>query len=115
MSMIQRVEKLPDVHVHNPAATDLHEVLPQDLQRLMRRPSRPEAIRTVQKVLLVDRLQRHDDRPLKDLILQSRDAQRTSLVARPFRNTHPTYRRRPVRAGLGTFEERLKIVKQTQA
>jgi len=55
MRMIQSVEKLPDVHVQNPTPTDLPEILSQGFQRLVRRPSRPEAIRTVQKVLLVDR------------------------------------------------------------
>src|SRR5260370_36050905 len=41
------------------------------------RPPGPEAVRTAQKVLLLDRLQRHDDRPLENYVLQGRDSQVT--------------------------------------
>jgi site-specific DNA recombinase len=73
MGMTQSVEEPPDVHLHQPAAAQSHRLLPQGLQRLMCRPPRPEAVRAVPKVLLIDRLQRHDDRPLEDFILQRRD------------------------------------------
>jgi site-specific DNA recombinase len=76
VGMIQRVEKLPDVHFQNPAATAVHRPLPQVFQGIMRRSSRPEAIRTDIKVLLVNRLQQHDDRPLENLVLQGGHGQR---------------------------------------
>ena len=112
--MIQSVEKLPDIHFHQPAATQVHHLLPQGRQRLMRRPSRPETVRAVQEVLLVNRLQRHHDRPLKDFILQRRDAQGPGFTARPFGNAHAPHRRCPVRAGLSTVQKRLQVVPQGQ-
>src|SRR5271166_2953889 len=88
--MIQSVEKLPDVHFQNPAAVAVHRLFPQRLQRLVRRPSGPEAVRTGVEVLLVNGLQQHDDRPLQDLVLQSRDTDRSGLGSRAaFRNQRP--------------------------
>ena len=49
----------------------------------MRRSSGPEAVRTVQKVLLVDRLQQHDDRPLEDLVLQGGNSDGCVSVLEP--------------------------------
>ncbi len=50
----------------------------------MRRAPRPEAVRAVEKVLLVDGLQHHRDRALQDLVLEGRDADRSRLrAARP--------------------------------
>jgi hypothetical protein len=112
--MIQSVEELSDVHLQQPAATQVHGLLPQGLQRLMRRPPRPETVRAVQEVLLVDRLQRQHDRPLEDLILQSRYPEGAGPRTRPFRNAHPPHRRCPVRAGLGAVQKRLQVVQQAQ-
>src|SRR5580658_685877 len=78
----------------------------------MRRPSRPEAVRTVQKVLFVDRLQSHDNRPLEHFILQGRNSQGPGFRSRPFRNTHPPYWRSPVRSGLGVITKRLKVLQE---
>jgi hypothetical protein len=83
----------------------VHGLLPQGGERLVRRSSRSKAVRTVQKVLFVHGFQHHDDRPLEDLILESRDTDRTCLHARPFRYVHPPHRRCPVRAGLGSVQE----------
>jgi len=43
--VVQSVEELPDIELQNPAATHVHGPLPQVCQRLMGRPSGPEAIR----------------------------------------------------------------------
>src|ERR1700726_3039178 len=47
-----------------------HEAGTQLLQGLMRRATRPEPERAGKKVLLVDELQHHDNRPLTYLILE---------------------------------------------
>ena len=72
----------------------------------MRRPARPEAVRAVQKVLLVDRFQHHHHRPLKHLVLEGRDPDRARLAPVALRNVHPPHRRRPVRPGLEAVEQR---------
>src|SRR6266850_560445 len=76
VSMIQRVEELADVHFHDPATSHTHRLPPKTVQRLMRRPSGPKAVRARTEVLLIDRFEHHDDRPLEDLVLESRDADR---------------------------------------
>src|SRR5262249_18187270 len=98
MTMIQRVEELPDVHFHQPATTQVHGLLPQGAQRMVRRPPGPETIRAVSKVLLVDWLQGHDDRPLKDFVLQRWNPQRRGFCPRPFRDAYPPHGRGSVRA-----------------
>ena len=108
--MIQRVEKLPDVHFQNPAASAVHRPLPQVFQGFVCRSSRPEAIRAGIEVLLVDRLQQHDDRPLEDLVLQRGNSDRASLGSRArLGNMHPPHRRCPVRPGLRPVQERLEV------
>src|SRR5271167_3996669 len=109
MSMIQSVEKLPDVYLHQPAATPSHRLVSDRLQGLMRRTSRPETVRAVKKVLLVYRLQGHDDRTLEDFVLQGRYPQRTSFIARPFGNSHPTHWWCPIGARLGALQKRLQV------
>src|SRR5262249_38524374 len=97
------------VHLDHPASPHRHGLLPQGLQGLVGRPSGPKPIRAVAKVLLVERLQHHDHRPLQHLVRERRDADRTGLCTCPFRNMHPTHRRRPVRAGLGTVLQGLQV------
>src|SRR5260370_39140524 len=91
MSMIQRVKELPDVHLQQPAAAQGHRLLPDGFQRLMCRPAWSEAVRAAQKVLLEDRLQRHDDRPLKSLVLQGRHSKGRSVRTGTSRNTNSEY------------------------
>src|ERR1700730_8058279 len=105
LGMIQSVEKLPDVHFQNPATPHAHRLLPQGFERLVRRASRSKTIRAIHKVLLVDGFQNHDDRPLEDLILKSRDTDRAGLWARSFQYVHPPHGWRSVRAGLGPVEK----------
>jgi hypothetical protein len=73
----------------------------------------PKTIRTGQKVLFVNRVQHHDDRPLKHLVFKSRDPNRAGLGGRvPLWDMHPPHRRRSVRAGLGPFQQRLQVPPQ---
>jgi hypothetical protein len=67
------IQELADVHFQDPATSCAHRLPPQTVQRLVRRPFGPKAVRARTKVLLVDRFQHHDDRPLEDLVLQGRD------------------------------------------
>ena len=99
MIMIQRVEKLADVHFQHPPAIGVHRFLPQSLQRLMRAPTGPEPVRAMDKVLLVDGFEQHHHRALQDFILQRRDADRSRLGWRAcFGNVNPFDRRCPVAA-----------------
>jgi len=75
----------------------------------MGRPARSKAVRAVQKVLLVDRLQDHRHRPLEDFVLERRDPNGPGFFAGPLGDIHPTHRRRPIRAGLGPVQQRLKV------
>jgi len=69
-----------------------------------------EPVRAGQKVLLVNRLQQHHHRALKNLVLQRGDADRPRLLTRPaLGNMHPTHRRRAVRAGLRAVEQMLEV------
>ena len=74
MSVVDRIEELSDIDLHDPAAPRRHRLLPEAFQGLMRRPPGPEAIRTVLEVLFVDRFQDHDNRTLQHLILEGRNA-----------------------------------------
>ena len=115
VAVVHRIEKLPDVHVHDPAPSDPHRLLPEAVQRPMRRSSGPEAVRAVLEVLLVDRFQHHDDRPLEYLILEGRNPQRPSLGRRArLGDMDPPHRRCLVRAGLGSVQQRLKVAHQVR-
>src|SRR4051795_4405541 len=76
VAVVQSVEKLADVDLQDPPATDLHQPMPEGVQRLVRRAARPEPVRAVQEVLLVDGLQDHDNRALEELVLERGDADR---------------------------------------
>ena len=78
----------------------------------MRRAMRPEAVRAVKKLLLVDGLQHHRDRALQDLVLEGGNADGSRLRPAPLRDVDPPHRRRPVRARLRAFEKRLEIALQ---
>src|SRR5271155_747549 len=83
MRVVQRVEKPPDVHLHDPAPQPIHRLLPQGRQCLVRRAARPEAVRTGHEVLLIDGFQDHDHRPLEDLILERWNPDGPGLVPGP--------------------------------
>src|SRR5208337_179158 len=61
-----------------------------------------------QKLLLIDRLQHHDDCSLRHLILERRNAE-WPLRAVRLRNVDPTHRRGDVAAGLDALQERQKV------
>src|SRR5262245_21486594 len=58
------------VEINHPTQSVAHEASTQRLQGLMSRATRPEAVRARKKVLLVDSLQHHDDRPLCHLVFE---------------------------------------------
>ena len=62
------------------------------------------------KVLLVDRLQQHRDRPLKDLVLEGRHADRTRTAPVAFRNVHATHRWCAIRARAKSSEQRREVI-----
>jgi site-specific DNA recombinase len=108
--MIQVVKELADIHFEYPAALEAHRLLPKRLQGLVRRSFGPETIRAVREVVLVDRFQQHDDRPLENLVLQGWDSDRAGLGFRvPFRNVHPPDRRSSIRAGFHAVEQPLEV------
>jgi hypothetical protein len=106
MSVVDRIKELADVDLHDPVSFRRHRLVPEALQRLMRRPSGAEAVRTVLEVLFVDGFEHHDDRTLEDLILKGWDAQRPGFGRRAgLGDIGPTHRRRVVRSGFGAFQQ----------
>jgi hypothetical protein len=104
VAMVQGVEKLSDVDLQDPPAPHLHQPVPEDVQRLVRRTARPEPERAVQKVLFVDGFQNHDNRALEDLVLERGNANGPGLRSGPLRNMHPPHGRRLVASGLGSVQ-----------
>src|SRR6266705_2839967 len=70
----------------------------------MSRATGPEAVRTGKEVLLIHRLQPHDDCPLRQLIFEGRDAEWPTRAIR-FRNVCPTHWRRFVATRLDAIPE----------
>src|SRR5215467_5778074 len=58
------------VEIYHPTQSVAHEASTQRLQGLMSRATRPEAVRAGEKVLFIDGLQHHDNRPLTHLIFE---------------------------------------------
>jgi len=105
VTMVQRLEKLPDVNFKDPPARHLHRLALHDSQRLMRRTAGSKAVRAVQKTLLVDCFQHHDHRPLEHLVLEGWYAYGPRLRASPcLRDVHSADRWRHVAAGFGLFK-----------
>ena len=109
MDVVELVEKLLDVEFDHPAAPHRHQHLPQLVERLVRRTSRPKAVRARQEVLLVDRLEHHRHRPLQHLVLESGDPDRAHRLAVALRDLHPAHRRRLVAAGLEALQQRAEV------
>src|SRR5215467_11338942 len=59
-----------DVEIYHPTQSMAHEASTQRLQGLMSRATRPVAVRAGKKVLLIDGLQHHDNRPLRHLVFE---------------------------------------------
>src|SRR4029450_11176087 len=71
-----------DVDIDAPPHTAAHAGGAQSVERLMGRAARPEAIRTGEEVLLVDRLQHHRYSALRHLVFEGRDAERPLRAVR---------------------------------
>jgi len=73
----------------------------------------PKPVGVGLEVLLIDRLQHHDDRPLEDFVLKRWYPDWSGLL-RPgsFRDMHPSHRRCPVGTGFGSVQKRTQIGNQ---
>jgi hypothetical protein len=78
----------------------------------MRRAPRTEAVRAVQKVLLIDRFQHHRHRTLQNLVLQRGDSDGARPLPVALGDLYPPDRWRVVRARLQPVEERAQILLQ---
>ena len=74
----------------------------------MSRPLGPEAVRAREKIRLVDRLQQHQDCPLRHLVFERRNAER-ALGAVRLGDVVASHRRREVAARLHPAQEVIKI------
>src|SRR5262245_32968293 len=70
-----RPEVVFDVEIYHPTQSLAHEAGTQVLQGLMSRATWPEAVGAGEKILLVNEFQHHDDRPLRHLVLERRNAE----------------------------------------
>src|SRR5262249_53582299 len=105
-----RIEIFFDVEIYHPTQPVAHEASTQRLQGLMSRATRPEAVRAGKKVLLIDGLQDHDDRPLRHLVLEGWKAEwpkRSGSIA--LGDVDPPDRWRLVAARLDALQEVRKI------
>jgi hypothetical protein len=102
-----------DVDLDHPATAHVHRRVPQRLQRLVRGPTGPKAVRAVQEVLLVDGVQHHRDRPLKHFVFKGRDPERTRCPV-SLRDFDAPDRRGVVRAGLEAVQQRPEVALQVR-
>jgi len=79
------------------------------VQRIMLASARAESIREIHEVHFVDGIQYLDSRPLDDLVLQCRHAERT-LPPVAFWYVCPTHRLRVIRSSLQSMGEVLEIL-----
>src|SRR4030042_1633988 len=110
--MVERIKELPDIEIDDPSSTDDFHPLPQVSQCLMLVPSGSESERTIVKVLLVNRLDEHDHRPLHYLILEGRYPYRSGLRTSGFRYPYSSYGRRTVAAALRPVQQPSQILAQ---
>ncbi len=90
------VDEGMDVEADQPATPQVHDPVPQ---RLLGTTARAKAEGAVQEDLLVDRLQCHQHRALKDLFLQRRNTDRPRLLRSIVGDVHAIHSHRTVRAG----------------
>ena len=102
------VEERPDVGVQYEAHLLAVDPDTERIQRIMRAAPGPEPIREPEEVLLVDRVQQRDHRPLDDLVLQGRDRER-ALPAIRLGNVDPPGRQCPIRSPLDPVVQILEI------
>src|ERR1700733_5815009 len=107
--MIDRVEKLTNVDLYDPATPHPDRCGPEIIEGFACGASRSEAVREVVERLLVHRLEHHRYRPLQHLILEGGDTDGTRLHPIPLRDMHPPNRRGSVSTRLRAVEERLQV------
>src|SRR5262245_33817529 len=99
-----------DVEIYHPTQSVAHEASTQRLQGLMSGATWPEAVGAGKKVLLIDGLQHHDNRPLRHLIFEGWEAEgpkRSGSIT--LGDVHPPDRRCLIAAGLDALQEMRKI------
>jgi len=106
---IERIEEALDVQLQHKAPAQIHQPLPQGLQRLVCRTTGSKAVRAVPKVLLIDGLEHHRHGALQDLVLEGRDPDRPGLGPTCLRDVHPPHGRGPIRSRLGPLEQRPEV------
>src|SRR5688572_26910418 len=87
-----------DVDLHHPAAAHIHQSTPERIERLVCRATTTEAVRAVEKLLLVDGLESHRHRTLQHLVLERRDTDGPGLSS-ALRDVYAAHGRRAIRAG----------------
>ena len=99
MLVIQRVEELPEVDFHHPAASLCDQPVPQRVDRLMGVATGSETERSLVKQAFVNRLQKHHHGPLQHLVLERRYPDGPGLRTRILGDVRPTHRRGEVTSG----------------
>ena len=93
--MVDPVEELLQIHVHYDPTPRLHVRL-RGQYRVVRTPSRPEAVAVLAEGGIEQRLQHLQQRLLDQPVRHRRDAQLALATVR-LRDRHPSYRTGPVR------------------
>src|SRR6202041_3562850 len=88
--VVHRIKEGADICVDDPIHGRVANPNPQRVQRVMLAAPRPKSVAKAEKLLLVYRVEYLDHRPLKNLVFDRRDSQR-SLAAIRLRN-HPAPR-----------------------
>ena len=86
------------IGIDHPPLALLDDALTQCAEGIVGRPSAPEAVRARQEARLVNRLQQHQDRPLRHLVFERRNAERTLRAVR-LRDVVVAHRRCAVHIG----------------
>src|SRR4029077_16278083 len=95
--MVHLVEERLDVGVQYEAHLLAVDSDAERVQRVVRAAPRPESVREPEEVLLIDRVQQRDYRPLNDLVLQGSNRER-ALSAIWLGNVHSPAWPRPIRS-----------------
>ena len=106
--MTDLIEERPDVGVQYEAHLLAADPDTERIQRIVRAAPGSEPAAEPEEVLLVDRVQQRDHRPLDDLVLQRGDRQRT-LPAVRLGNVDPPGRQCPIRSPLDPVVQILEI------
>src|SRR5215831_10549541 len=94
-SMLNFVEKGPNIQIQNPVHFLAHDPRPQRIQCIMLAAPGPETVTEAQEVLFPNLVENRSNRVLDDLVLQCRDSQRP-LPPVGFRNPDSSRRLRSI-------------------